>query len=111
MPPWLGGCVVFLLLAVMPLGGCVPFGLFVWFVLRVPCRFLVALLLFVCLLGSLRFFPVALWRIRLVLLSRLRVCLRLLLRTVFLRLVLFVSPVGGSLLLFVVCSCFLWVML
>lgn len=111
MPPWLGGCVVFLLLAVMPLGGCVPSSWFVWFVLRRPCRFLVALLLFVFRLGSLRFFPFALWRRRLVLLSRLASCLRLLLRTVFLRLVLFVPPVGGSLLLFVVCSLLLWVMI
>lgn len=49
MPPWLGGCVVFLLLAVMPLGGCVPFGLFVWFVRRV-----LGLCCFVRLLSVLR---------------------------------------------------------
>ena len=53
MPPGWGGCVVFLLLAVMPLGGCVPSSWFVCSVLLLFRRFLFVRLLFVFRVGIL----------------------------------------------------------
>ena len=78
----------------MRLGGCAPSGWFVCVVRRRlgPCCFV--RLLFVFPLGG-RLFRLRL-RMRFVLLLRFRACLRLLSRTVLLRLVLSAPPVGGS---------------
>ena len=101
MPPWLGGCVVFLLLAVMPLGGCVPSSWFVWVVPRTLGLCCLVRLFLVFPLGTV---PLCLLLLLLVCFSR-QVSGSCLVRlSALLLLVLFVLPVGVRVLVVFLCS-------